>query len=166
MNYLVKEKPVRMESKTFHVRTSGSLNLKVRSLALCEEMDIWQVIVFCIYADEPLNYVYVCACVFSFFLAQDRELWAFAMWPQHGAWATVERTDGPNSPSPYFTIQTGNERNKEPERQRTRQRDLIIEMEKTKKKPHHQKGTSLPQSWEDNKKKSEPLRGECCASNI
>lgn len=73
MNYLVKEKPVRMESKIFHVRTSRSLNLNGRILALCEEMDIWQVIMFCIYADEPLNYVYVHACGF-FFLAQDREL--------------------------------------------------------------------------------------------
>lgn len=62
----------------------------------CEEMDIWQVIAFCIYTMSLLT-MYMCTPVF---LAQDRELWAFAMWSQQGARATVERTDGPNSPSP------------------------------------------------------------------
>lgn len=58
--------------RTFHVRTS--LNLNGRSLALCEEMDIWQVIVFCIHADEPLNYVYVRACGLFFFGTGQRTL--------------------------------------------------------------------------------------------
>lgn len=84
----------------------------------------------------------MCMCM-PVLLAEDSEFWAFAMLSQQGARATLEGTDGLNSLSPWFTIQTDRERNKEPERQSTTERDLIIEMEK--KKPS-KKGTLLLQS--------------------
>lgn len=84
----------------------------------------------------------LCMCM-PVLLAEDSEFWAFAMLSQQGARATLEGTDGLNSLSPWFTIQTDRERNKEPERQSTTGRDLIIEMEKKK---HSKKGTLLLQS--------------------
>lgn len=75
----------------------------------------------------------MCMCM-PVLLAEDSGFWAFAMLSQQGVRATLEGTDGLNSLSPRFTIQTDRERNKEPERQSTTERDLIIEMENKKKK--------------------------------
>lgn len=91
----------------------------------------------------------MCTCM-PVLLAEDSKFWAFAMLSQQGSRATLEGTDGLNSLSPWFTIQTDRERNKEPERQSTTERDLIIEIGKKK---HSKKGTLLLQSLEDSKKK-------------
>lgn len=93
----------------------------------------------------------MCMCM-PVLLAEDSGFWAFAMLSQQGVRATLEGTDGLNSLSPRFTIQTDRERNKEPERQSTTERDLIIEMEKKKKKPSKKepccfKVEKIPKNW-------------------
>lgn len=118
--------------------TVYSPNKKAALLALCAAdaglMDIWPlcVCVKCVYTVCIYSTWWwcicrafqgcVCACLSFQFLAEDGEFWAFAMLSQQGARATLEGTDGLNSLSPWFTIQTDRERNKEPETQSTTER--------------------------------------------
>lgn len=92
-----------------------SSNKTVSLLALwggnAELMDIWLVCVcvcwgkclrtVCIYMMVMYlqNISTMCMCM-PVPLAEDSEFWAFAMLSQQGARATLERTDGLNSPSP------------------------------------------------------------------
>lgn len=80
----------------------------------------------CIQGTFQVQYVYGRASHFG----RGQQSWAFATLSQQGVRATLEGTDGLNSLSPWFTIQTDSERNKEPEKQSTTEGDLIIETEK------------------------------------
>lgn len=70
-----------------------------------------------IHADACAELFQVCVCACARPFGRGQRVWAFAMLSQQGARATLEGTDGLNSLSPRFTIQTDRERNKEPERQ-------------------------------------------------
>lgn len=108
-------------------------------------------------------------------LAEGRLVWAFAMLSQQGAGATSVGTDGLNSLSPWFTIQTDRNRERETERERERER----EREGGTKRHHYRVrfnhwneekrnlkiGTLQLQSWEDTNKLEVP-RDKYCASNI
>lgn len=83
--------------------------------------------------NEPLNYVYVHACIFWHRTENFEHLPCGPSRVFEPQWRG--QMDQILLPHSWFTIQTGNERNKEPERQSTTQRDLIIEMEKTKNTP-------------------------------
>lgn len=114
---------------------------------------VWEKSTYCVYRHGgDVSPVQLCACALPVLLAEDSGFWAFAMLSQQGVRATLEGTDGLNSLSPRFTIQTDRERNKEPERQSTTERDLIIEMEKKKKKPSKKepccfKVEKIPKNW-------------------
>lgn len=68
------------------------------------------------FPDIDLFPEYLGSCVFvhSRPSGRGRPIWAFAMLSQQGVRAPSEGTDGANSFSPWFTIQTDRERNKEP----------------------------------------------------
>lgn len=72
--------------------------------------EMWLVCVICtwwccIYGTFQVQYVYVRARPFG----RGQQVWAFAMLSQQGVRATLEGTDGLNSLSPWFTIQTDRE---------------------------------------------------------
>ena len=87
-----------------------------------------------------------CLCACASFFGRGHQIWAFAMLSQQDARAMLEGTDGLDSFSPWFTIQIGRKRHKEPERK------SLTERERGKrKKKRLKKGTVLLQSWEDTK---------------